>query len=128
MNTILLVGEDAMLLQTRAAVLAKTGAEVVCCAPNAALTMQADRECDLVVLCHSVAEALSLALAETIHARWPKTKVLQVVSRREWDSVDAKAAVDAISSAEPERLIQQTTKLLKRGRMPSESERDVWSA
>ncbi len=113
MCTILLVGEDAMLLQTRAAVLRKTGCEVLSCDAASAVTIQADRECKLVVLCHSLSSEVCEALAEALHMRWPKTRILLVVSQREWGYAEAKAAVDAVSSVEPSGLIERTTELLQ---------------
>jgi DNA-binding NarL/FixJ family response regulator len=84
MATVLLVGEDELLQQTRAAVLRRTGAGAVCCSASSAPAMQQDRECDVVVLCHSLPESLSTSLAETIHARWPRTRILLVTSARLW--------------------------------------------
>src|SRR5277367_2389373 len=114
MATVLLVGEDAMLLKTRAAVLGRIGAEIVCSNSVSALGVQADRECDVVVLCHSLREEVCAALAESLHERWPKTRVLLVVTQREWRPADAWAAVDGTSSTEPERLICRTAELLRR--------------
>jgi DNA-binding NarL/FixJ family response regulator len=116
-SAVLLVGEDELLQQTRAAVLRTIGAEVICSGPQTALGVQQDRECDLAVLCHSLPESLSAILAETIRSRWPKTRILLVTSSRIWEAAEAIPAVDAISSADPESLILHSIELL--GRLPS---------
>jgi DNA-binding response OmpR family regulator len=115
MPTVLLVGEDDLLQQTRAAVLRTTGADTVCSNPDLALAVQADRQCDLVVLCHSLPEPRCTALAEAIHARWPRTAILLVTPVRAWESADARQAIDAITSADPERLIVRSVELLGSG-------------
>jgi DNA-binding NarL/FixJ family response regulator len=116
MFTVLLVGEDELLQQTRAAVLRTIGADIICSSPDSALVVQEDQNCDLVVLCHSLREPLSASLAETIRSRWPSTRILQVTSSRIWEAAEAVPAVDAISTAEPERLIMRAVELL--GRRP----------
>lgn len=114
MYTFLLVGKDEMLQQTRAAVLRTIGADIICTDPDSALEVQADQECDLVVLCHSLAEPLSIKLADTIHSRWPRTRILLVTSSRIWEATRTIPAVDAVSSADPESLIQHIVELLGR--------------
>lgn len=85
MLTVLLVGENELLQQTRAAALRMMGADVICSSPDSALVVQEDRNCDLVVLCHSLREPFSASLAETIRSRWPNTRILQVTSSRIWE-------------------------------------------
>jgi response regulator RpfG family c-di-GMP phosphodiesterase len=114
MATVLLVGEDEMLLKTRAAVLGKIGVEIICSNTACALAVQAAHECELVVLCHSVREGDCAAITEALHERWPKTRVLLIIPQREWGSVQARAVVDSITSSEPERLIGRTAELLRR--------------
>ncbi len=117
MSTVMLVGEDELLQQTRAAVLRTIGVDVVCSGARTAIDIQQDRECDLVVLCHSLHEPLSATLAEAIRSRWPKTRILLVTSSRIWEAAEVIPAVDAISSADPESLILHAVGLL--GRRPS---------
>jgi DNA-binding response OmpR family regulator len=114
LHTVLLVGENELLQQTRAAVLRMMGADVICSSPDSALVVQEDRNCDLVVLCHSLREPFSASLAETIRSRWPNTRILQVTSSRIGEAAEAVPAVDAISSADPERLIMRAVALLRR--------------
>ena len=112
MSRVLLVGVDELLQQTRAAVLRTIGADIVCSAPDAAPGVLEGLECNLVVLCHSLPEPLSAVLAQTIRSRWPKTRILLVTSSRIWEAAEAISAVDAICSADPERLVVQAAKLL----------------
>jgi DNA-binding NarL/FixJ family response regulator len=112
MATILLIGEDSVLLRTRAAVLRKTGAEIAMCEPHSALAVQAQKECELVLLCHSLSETRRAALAASIRENWPRTKILQVSSDRVLIGTEATTLADAICSWEPERLIGRTVELL----------------
>lgn len=114
MSTVLLVGEDDLLLQTRAALLRSTGAVTVCSNAISALAVQAERQCDLVVLCHSLPEPLCISLADAVQTRWPKTSILLVTPNRGWESPSADRAINAITSADPERLILRVAELLAR--------------
>ena len=120
MSSVLLVGEDELLLETRSAVVRTTGAETLCCSSSAALEIQSQRECDVIILCHTLPQDRCAALAEVIHARWPRTRVLLVSSTRMWEQTDAVDAMDAVSSADPERLVGRTVELLgRRGPTPA---------
>jgi len=112
MSSILVVGDDELLLETRAAVLRTIGAETFCCRGTAALAVQADRQCDLVILCHSLSAQLCAALAETIHGRWPKTRLLLVTPSGAWEQTVENTPLDAVSSADPKRLVLRTVELL----------------
>jgi hypothetical protein len=114
MFTILLVGEDELLLQTRAAVVRTTGVETVCCHPTSALATQAEQNCDMVMLCHSLADPLRSELAEAIHSRWPSVRLLQLVRTLAWEQPDPLDGVVAVSTADPVRLIDRTIELLGR--------------
>jgi hypothetical protein len=114
MPTILLVGADEMLLKTRAAILIRTDSEVVTSDAHSALAIQDARECELVVLCHSLEPEVSSTLAELVRARWPRTRILQVISDRVLGRSEASAAIDATSMADPDKLLGKTTELLSR--------------
>jgi CheY-like chemotaxis protein len=115
MQSILLVGADEVLLQTRSAILSTTGTEAVSSDAACALERMAGGRFDLVVLCHSLAAEVSSSLAEVIRERWPRTRILQlVVQRIWWEEFDPQGLVDATCSAEPKQLIAMTEHLLLR--------------
>jgi hypothetical protein len=119
MSTVLLVGEDDLLLQTRAAVLRSAGVDTVCSSASAAITIQENRQCPLAILCHSLPEYLCTALSQIIHTRWPETLVLRVASTRAWEQADGDGEFDAVTPPDPEHLIQRTVELLQ-GRGPDQ--------
>jgi hypothetical protein len=114
MGTILLVGEDELLLQTRAAVMRTTGAATVCCHPSSALTTQAERNCDLIILCHSLPAPLCSELAEVLHSRWPSVALLQLVPTLPWEQLDLSDGVLPVCTADPVQLVGRTVELLGR--------------
>jgi hypothetical protein len=117
MSKILLVGNDFRLLTTRAAVLARTMANVVCCnTAEAAQTLQ-NESFDLVVLCHSLTEKQISETTEMTHLRLPTARILRVISdiSQEWPR--GGPAFDATSSSDPDGLIRRTSELLRQ--MPS---------
>jgi DNA-binding response OmpR family regulator len=113
MLTILAVGEDFDLLRTRADVLRKTGANVLCSAGAAALKFIAEWEFDLVVLGHSVRQQDAEQISEAAHRQGSKTLVLLLVAdrmqEREYDGID----LDARSFVDPACLIRSATSLLE---------------
>jgi CheY-like chemotaxis protein len=113
MQNILLVGQDSRLLLTRAAVLRKTEANVICCSASQAMEFVESEPLDLVVLCHSLMEADAEMIAEKIHRRSQKPRVLLVVSDpgRKMPYQDSK--FDATSLPDPTELIAQATELLQ---------------
>ena len=114
MFTILLVGEDELLLHTRAAVVRTVGVETVCCHPTSALAIQAEQNCDLIMLCHSMPAPLCTELAEVLHSQWPHVRLLQLVPTLAWEQLDLTDGVVAVSTADPVRLIDRTIELLGR--------------
>lgn len=115
MLTILAVGEDYDLLQTRAEVLRQTGANVLCSSGAAALKYLAEWEFDLVVLGHSVQQWDAERISVAAHRQGSKTLVLLAISNltQEYDYdgivIDGKSFVD-----EPGCLVRSATQLLKR--------------
>jgi len=112
MPKIVLAGQDVRLLETRAEVLKKTGAEVFYCVGSQALNVVASEMPDLLVLCHSLHHEEAEAIAERVHAVCSKTKVLLVVSQMFEEKRYHDANFDAASLPEPERLIKRSTELL----------------
>ncbi len=114
MPKILLAGCDVRLLETRAAVLKKTGAEVLYCTGSHVLEVLVSENPDLVVLCHSLGRGEAEALADKIRSRSPKTRVLLVVSQVCEEKQYQDAKFDAMTLPEPVRLIKRATELLDR--------------
>lgn len=114
MSTILLVGSDQGLLRTRAALLQKTGCNTVCADPGHAVRVQEQYRCEIVVLCHTLADSVALALIRVIRERWAQTRILQILPHRDWGTRSAPGLADAACYADPERLIMRTTELLRR--------------
>ena len=112
MSTILLIGEDELLLRTRDAVLRTIGVATVTASSASALAIQTKLPCDLIIFCHSVPAQVAAALSETIRARWPGTPILRMTSLRTWESPDPNGVAESIASADPERLVKRTAELL----------------
>jgi response regulator RpfG family c-di-GMP phosphodiesterase len=113
MPKILLAGQDVRLLETRAAVLRKTGAEVVYCEGSQVCNIVVSEMPDLVVLCHSLLEVEAEAIADKVHECCPKTRVLLVVSQTADERQNGDAKFDATSLSEPRRLVTRATELLR---------------
>lgn len=114
MVTILSVGEDFDLLKTRAEVLRRTGANVLCSTGATALKFIAEWEFDLIVLCHSVRQRDALPITEAAHAHGSKTLVLSLVSETSQEQRYAGVNCDAKAFVEPDCLIRSVSELLNR--------------
>jgi len=123
MPKILLAGQDVRLLETRAAVLRKTGAEVVYCEGSQVCNIVVFEMPDLVVLCHSLSEVEAEAIADKVHECCPKTRVLLVVSQMADERQNGDAKFDATSLPEPRRLVICATELLRR--LPYQQVREI---
>ena len=110
MATVLLVGEDEILLNTRAAVVRTTGVTTVCSLTTEALTALTEQSCDLVVLCHSVPDYVCITLADIIRRQWPGTRILRLAA----GSAGEEDGSVAVCSADPESLVQRTVEMLGR--------------
>lgn len=113
MQTIMLIGLDQSLLRTRAAVLARTGCRTVCASVADALPMQERCRADLVVVCHTLPEPLSIALVNALHERWQGTRVLLVLEPEETVMRTSMSLADGVSSTAPERLLRRSAELLR---------------
>jgi CheY-like chemotaxis protein len=114
MSKILLAGNDFRLLATRAAVLAKTTANVVCCNAPEAMTVLEGESFDLVVLCHSLGEKQTTEIANKVRQKLPKVRILMVLSDAGNDVLYKGTQFDATSSPEPGSLIRRVTELLEK--------------
>jgi DNA-binding response OmpR family regulator len=117
MQNILLAGQDSRLLSTRAAVLKKTGANVICCGASEALKLVRSKSLDLVVLCHSLVDGEAEMIAGEAHRSSQRPKVLLVIltsdQSREIPHRDANK-FDATTLPDPAALIAHATELLQR--------------
>ena len=113
MPKILVAGQDIHLLGTRAAVLARTGADVISCIGSKTVgTVKSERP-DLLVLCHSLlSDNDAGAIADEIRACCQATKILMVLSELGSDLPVQDAKFDAICPPNPERLIVLAIELL----------------
>src|ERR1700736_5869583 len=116
MDKILLVGDDFRLLASRAAILSKVTAKVTCCTSSEFARHVKHDDFGLVVLCHSLAGDARLSIVKETHRRWPKAGVLQVAPF--YDPSSVPSDVDAVTSAEPSKLLERVSELLKLDRAP----------
>jgi flavorubredoxin len=100
-------------LETRAAVLLKTGAAVIHRNTQGTLDIL-DREAfDLVILCHSLLEADVTVIVEKIHRKIPDAKILMVISGLDQYEMHPDPKVDATSVPDPGHLVAQAKQLLE---------------
>ena len=126
MLRILLAGSDPRLLETRAAVLLKTGAAVIYRDTMGTLGIL-DREAfDLVVLCHSLAEPEAAVIVDKVHQKIPAAKILMVTSALDGYGMYADSHVDATSVPEPGRLVARAKELLQVTSHPRVDSRRHW--
>jgi hypothetical protein len=120
MPKIVLAGQDVHLLETRAEVLKKTGAEIISCIGSDTLRVVASEMPSLLVLCHSIAHDGAELIAQKVRVCCPKTKVLLVVSQVIAEMPHQEEKFDATSLSEPSRLVTRATELLRELRIPHE--------
>lgn len=131
MSKILLAGNDLRLLATRAALMAQTHAGVLCCPAQDAARLVQKRKPDLAVLCHSLTDAQVVETTEAAHRYSPETRILMVVSNASRERSYRGARFDAMTTAEPARLLSCAADLLKPpihhidGGMPIATERSA---
>jgi len=113
MRTILLVGEDALLLDSRAAVLSRTKAGTLNASQYEVAVYRSQRF-DLLVLCHTLRQGDRIAVAELARHQWPEIPILQVL-QYEWEQfVTLKYADQFVLSCDPGKLLQRATELLEK--------------
>jgi hypothetical protein len=113
MQNILLAGQDLRLLSTRAAVLKKTGATVMCCKGSDALRFVESETLDLVVLCHSVDEEEAEFIAEKVRRNPHRPRVLLMISDLNQEKSYRAEKFDGTCLADPADLIAHATELLQ---------------
>ena len=111
MKSILVVGEYLPLVETRTAILARTGACVKHCSTRQLGALSADEEFDLIVLCHTVREDARCSIMIAVRQRWPFARIVQVFAGCTCPA--RSSGVDAyVPATEPARLIQWAAELL----------------
>lgn len=112
MSRILLAGSDFRLLETRAAVLAKTGAEVISRNTKETLGILDRDAFDLVILCHSLPDTDAAVIVAKTHEKSPGAKILMVTSNLDMYGMRPPGDVDATSLPEPGHLVALANQLL----------------
>jgi hypothetical protein len=107
-NTVLLIGNDPYLQQTRAAVLRAAGAVVDSRSPKEAMPRIRARRYAVAVLCHTLSPQEAAHLLEEAHSLSPGTKVIQLVPLNNL-SFESLHGTDAISNPEPAALASLVT-------------------
>ena len=101
------------MLATRAAVLAKTGADVVHRNTMEAINIL-DREAfELVVLCHSLQQEDVAVIVDKVHQKNPNAKILMVTSALDGYELYPNTKIDATSIPEPGHLVALAKELLQ---------------
>ncbi|HEY6489762.1 MAG: hypothetical protein WCC26_08575 [Terracidiphilus sp.] len=112
--SILCVGEDIALLETRAALLlAATGADVRWSATRDAVATIEQGSFDMVVLCHSAGSEEAQRIYEAAHRRGTQAQVLRLTAFWDGGASRATTSFDATTSVEPKALIRAATALLR---------------
>jgi hypothetical protein len=112
MPSVLCVGGDAELLETRAAVLRDTGSEVQCTLSSLALAVIESRSFDLVVLCHSVRQDEAKQFYEAAHRRLATTQVLRLNRVRGWLAGSDCKSSDREVNTDPATVVRAAAELL----------------
>jgi hypothetical protein len=113
MASILSVGSDAPLTQTRAAVLASAlESSVVVAEPSEALHLLRDNHFDLVVLCHTVSSEQAGILIQVARNQSPPAKILIVDPLFSGSFATTSSGERLGPSADPAVLVAQARQLL----------------
>ena len=112
MIKILLVGEDFRLLATRAAVLARTGVNTVCCSPSEMVRDLRGEAFDLVVMCHSLDEAAASMVAGTARQWWPGGRVLLI--RPNFGQPAGAIECDGVIDSAPGEMVREAAALMQK--------------
>ena len=111
MRTILLIGDDEFLLQSRAAVLRRLKAKTVTTRAENLESFVSDSY-DLVVLCHTIEREHRSSVRNRVRRLWPRTRVLQVVEYAPHVSDALDYGDGIVASLDPGSLIATASRLL----------------
>jgi hypothetical protein len=109
MFRILSVGNDPWLLETRAAVLLYTGAEVDSADARSARRVVILRRYDLLILCHSVSMEDASDLKQMCRSYWPESRTLLLGAdiRRDAKPIDSDSTLRSLEG--PVALIRKVS-------------------
>jgi hypothetical protein len=117
MPTILCVGEDSGLLDSRAALLRLTGAEVICCSAQVGPVLIRTRHFDLVVLCHTLQYDPITQISD--YCEREKISILLIEPLTGYRLAGGKISSGVMVNAQPASLIHTTANLLNQVDQPS---------
>ena|SRR5450756_239952 len=112
MYSILTVGQDPILLSTRAAVLRTIKADVIAAPSAGAMDLIQHNHFDAVVLCHTLSKAESSEIAEAARDRHEGVCVVQVVIGDASTCAYDEMPVHAVAEANPGDLISKVSDLI----------------
>jgi hypothetical protein len=112
MLTILSVGQDTDLLNSRSAVLRTCNAGVVSATAFNAFEILKDQEFDLVVLCHTLSLEERNKIALLAHQRVSDLPVLAVLNAGEPSWSDQLSAAYDMTQSKPEVLVEKVMEIL----------------
>jgi CheY-like chemotaxis protein len=112
MPTILTVGQDEMLLSTRAAIFRNMQEDVVAANVRDALHILEDNHFDLVVLCHTLSLLEMIQISALAHQRNPGTRVLKVIATPFHTETAADVNADEEAPSDPHILVRRVKELL----------------
>jgi len=124
--SILCVGKDLDLLETRARLLERLGAEVKC-ATGVSDTLEsvAREDFDLIVLCHSLKPSGAAAICDAVRAGNTPPLILQITKSCGFEEERAQIVCDAIVDAYPASLTDcARALLLKRSALAKSTRQD----
>jgi len=112
--SVLSVSDDPDLLKTRVYVLRETGAAVVGATSRNAVAALRQGSFDAVVVCHTVTCGEAERIYDAAHAQYAKALVIRVMPFWVGDMSESKNSFDAVTSADPARLVNMVRELLQR--------------
>jgi DNA-binding response OmpR family regulator len=111
MCTILAIGQDEELLNTRSAVLRKCNAGVITARPSEATEILKAGHFDLVVLCHTLSTEDMQKLVLLAHQQASDIQVLEILKASEPRWERARSGADDMASSNPASLVAKVTEM-----------------
>jgi len=112
MCTILAVGHDEGLLNTRSAVLRRCNAGVIAARPSEAIEILKAGRFDLIVLCHTLSTEDMNKLVLLAHQQASDIPVLEILKTTDQSWRHSPSGADDMSPSKPENLVAKVTEML----------------